>query len=236
MFYRHRNKFESDIYYTINMSEVNCKNQIQEYCHKHKQQLPVYSIETITTIPPLFKCTLTVFDREFITEGCSKKIASFAAATQAIQYMEKEGYYEINKITTPDYSTIILIDVENIPRIEHHIIDVKNVLLILVGRRDHPAMKILGEDKQLTDNEDVLFSEVLFNRKDAADIVMCIEIGRILEALPIFKKYHFILVSNDHFVHSVKDYINMQTDHNAYVANDIESIINAIDMINCYIE
>tara|TARA_R110002033_G_scaffold73184_2_gene124523 strand:- start:234 stop:884 length:651 start_codon:yes stop_codon:yes gene_type:complete len=214
------------------MSYISIKNQIQEYCQQHKYQLPIYAIETLQDgHEPNFKCTLTVFDREFISEGRSKKTATFAAAEQAVAFMQKEEYYKETSIVTPKYKTMVLIDVENVPRLAYDIANVKNIMLLLVGRRDHPVMKTMQKDA-IFQKDKFVFSYAEFNRKDAADIVMCIELGRILEEIVPLKPQRFIIVSNDHFAESVKDYINIQTKHTAYIAIDVESFVETIETIN----
>ena len=215
------------------MSYVSVKNQIQEYCQQRKHALPIYVVESLRGgHEPNFKCTLTVFDREFIAEGRSKKIATFTAAEQAIAYMNKEEYYKEPSIPSPNQQIFVLIDVENIPRLAHDIIEMDNIILILVGRREHVVMKTLWDTPKFRNKDNVIFTYAEFNRKDAADIVMCIELGGILEALPPTDITYFVIVSNDHFAQSVKDYINIQTVHNAYVVTDLESFADIIGIIN----
>lgn len=191
------------------------KNQLQEFCQKHKLRLPIYN--TIF-VKDGFRSDVTIVynNKKYITDGTSvtKKKAEMNAASAMLNIIddivnEHSNYYASDKQIT------VLVDMENVHMGNFFIHNKFGPMFKFVGfaTENHPSIKVAPSELNeiLTINSD---------RKDACDILMigyaAREVDNILGDI--------IILTKDHFGPGLVDYLGMISKNNIINIKTIESL------------
>jgi len=181
------------------------KNKLQEFCQKHKNDLPDYETNRIggEDHQPIFKSSVTIFyeDIKYTKYGNSKptsKKAEISAAKEMLNHISSIVNSNIKEFKT-DTKTYILIDMENI-----HMGDFfdkyrfnDNYYFIGFSTENHPSIKKASSK--------IVIQTIKSDRRDACDILM---IGITAQLLNVNRNMNIVIVTGDHFGPGLVDFIN----------------------------
>ena len=182
------------------------KNKLQEFCQKHKNDLPDYDTNRIggTDHQPIFKSSVTICHEglkhtKYGNPKPTAKKAELSAAKEMLTYVENIVNDNIKEFET-DVKTYILIDMENI-----HMGDFfdkyrfnDNYYFIGFSTENHPSIKKASSK--------ITIQTIKSDRRDACDILM---IGMTAQLLTVNKNIkNIIILTGDHFGPGLVDFIN----------------------------
>ncbi len=176
------------------------KNKLQEYCQKNGLDLPIYETNDgfISTVSIILENKCKLSGTGNIKK--KKKASEISAAKKLIEVLKT--YLEKNKITfVSELPTRILIDLENVNldklfdkyNFKNYIFDV------FISNED--CLKKLGKYR-----DNVNIYRVKSSRRDAADILMVLELGTIIAKSS--QKLNVIVFTHDHFGDALMDCLN----------------------------
>lgn len=191
------------------------KNQLQEFCQKHKLCLPIYN--TMSNKDG-FKSEVTIVynNKQYITDGTSrtKKKAEMNAAQTMISIIddivnEHSTYYNYSGGVT------VLVDMENVHMGNFFVHNKFGSEFKFIGfaTENHPSIKVAPPELNeiLTINSD---------RKDACDILMIGYAAREIDNID----GDIIILTKDHFGPGLVDYLGMISKNNIINIKTVESL------------
>ena len=193
---------------------MSAKNELQEYCQRHKQSLPVYNTARLPNCPahePSFQSTVLVAECQYSGGVAGNKVASEqSAASTALKAIAAAPQHTSPGYQRPDrFDTILFLDAENVP-LPPGARFVENCWAIGVLSKCHH----LAQSVQLSAALDmrVIDSAVA----DAADHMLSFEAGRMSLALTSRgTRAVFYIVSRDHAAEATTVALQ-QADHEAH--------------------
>ena len=197
------------------------KNKLQEFCQKHKNDLPDYETNRVggTDHQPIFKSSVTIFyqDIKHTKYGNSKptsKKAELSAAKEMLTHISSIVNSNIKEFKT-DTKTYILIDMENI-----HMGDFfdkyrfnDNYYFIGFSTENHPSIKKASKK--------IVIQTIKSDRRDACDILM---IGMTAQLLNVNRNMNIVILTGDHFGPGLVDFINNFEFYNNIKSKSVKTV------------
>lgn len=175
------------------------KNLLQEYYQKKKEPLPVYEIIRLGGFDhlPRWQCRVTTSDK-IVAIGGVKKNKSEASMSAAKKVLKIINNKPIVMKSVPD-RTVLLVDVENLPKFVDSVVKIYNNLDIyaFVGKKHCLAHKEVpnGVHKILSPS----------TRQDGTDTCMQVYVGYLLAN----NKYdNYLIATMDHYGDVLVEMIN----------------------------
>ncbi len=185
---------------------MSAKNELQEYCQKGKLTLPIYKTNVVKGGPlkPSWISTVILDNKELITgEFQTTKIGAETSAAKCAlklliipQVIPQVSIYDI------DPTTVILVDVENLPNLIDEILSTTNGATIYAFIGYHHC---LANKTWKSPNVNKILS--ISTRADGSDTCMQVYTGHLL-ATQDFKKY--LIATRDHFGSTLVEMITVQ--------------------------
>jgi len=161
---------------------MSSKNKLQEFCQRHQIHLPIYNTERDPFSPshlPAWQSSVTVLNGKYQGEWCTKKsMAESSAAKVALSKLEtktkdveEDKQNDCRLLKTPTdvleickhSSTIVFIDIENIPQAIDFQRYKNSVVIGIVGHCHSKAETVFPFYKYIVYN----------SGKDAVDVRIC---------------------------------------------------------------
>ena len=182
------------------------KNKLQEYCQRKKLELPIYRTEQLISSAhnPKYKSvsTITLPDGTVLSAKGKilrrKKDAEISAAEYLLEKLN--GHLDKTKLRfTAKEQVKILIDLENVPLLDFlDTYKFDNKYTFETFSTCHSTALV----NRTKFSNKVQVHTVKSTRRDAADILMVLYVSSLI---PSNEKIHMIIVTNDHFFHSLMD-------------------------------
>jgi len=197
---------------------ISFKNKLQEIYQKQNKKLPKYSTyESDKKL--LWISEVELYDgKKYIGDLCKRKNeAEETAATYAFNDVKIEKLPITNKYDLP--RTVILVDIENMPKIIDELYDVENMDIYgFIGENHHLVKKEYGDK--------VIKIISPSNRKDGTDTCMQVYVGYLL----MENNYdRYIVATKDHYGPALADII---TTNNFSWKNKIAKVITDISQLS----
>lgn len=225
------------------------KNLLQEYYQKQGKPLPLYNttFESGEAHIPTWMCILKLEDgKKFQAKGPNKKTAEMDAANLAYTFVKNTMMTGLSKDNSSTES-----DDDNPPdaiRIRYERVSPPIIYIYLDSENQQEGVKEFSSSKIKIDTElyayatkhsavhQKLTRENLISkknirttkstRKDAADIKLTVDVVRERNI-----DDHIMLISNDHFVDSLKDVLDEDGYKNVKVYKNVKSAIKYISKL-----
>jgi len=200
------------------VSRIEYKNALQQYCHSHQCELPVYtSTKQGTKHKPMWLSTVQLCSQSFCgNEEQTKRAAEGSAAKIALDSLDRSRpVCEVTK------RTALFVDVENMPKFISRLPVFKGPMMVyaFVGAKHPLASTNYGPDVKVVTSPST--------RKDGTDVCIQLHIGRSL-AMDEYDVY--LIATRDHFGDAAVDLITAKnftwSEKEAKVVTSPEDVIN----------
>ena len=211
---------------TIYYYNMNPKNQLLEYCQKNKIEYPKYETNKISEQHFQSKVSITLLTGEYLciigTKANDKKTTEKDASERLLKKINNTIWNK-KKIYNKKHIGIF-VDYENKPIFheqlnEFYDLDKSFIFTNLFISKFHHMINKIKDYNMPKGNIFVCESSY----KDSADTFMIYMVSKLEDEYDII-----ILISNDHFIYSLKDILS-SNNKKVFIINNIEDIINILE-------